>query len=421
MRSGLAALTIAFWAGLAGATVAQPGPGGGEATVGLATALGSDTLLIGETTFRLQGIDGIEAHQSCFVDGRPWACGAPAIRSLQTLVNGVEVRCVHSGLDDRGRPLAACAAGGLDIAGIMVSDGWALAQEGGPFEELEAGARAARRGVWQAQFVEPADYRKDIEALEALYRRQVVDALEVEVTRAMTDEDSWIYVLDGFEMGAAPKGAELVSLTTPVPHLAPGFVEGSVEERGVFSWPGVARLVSSWMESAVAEVKADAVDVLWAELQSRPSKTVAVFDALGYTLAMKEHAAAWLAEGRQPVLLITSPLVPGWVREWFGDEPPSGMIVGRKSRITAPAYVGTVDGIDIYVGNVPEDVSALLPDDLMRAVYYQADANGDMFRAEMQADATMLAISYATGFAWRDDEIVWIKYPSSEAEVLHER
>lgn len=118
-----------------------------------------DSLFIGTTELRMQGIDAPEGRQTCTREGREWACGDEARRTLQRLVAGQPIRCdVHS-TDRHGRGLATCfSATGDNLNARMVEEGFAVAF--GAYEREEASARAARRGLWASQFDRPQDWRR---------------------------------------------------------------------------------------------------------------------------------------------------------------------------------------------------------------------------------------------------------------------
>lgn len=118
-----------------------------------------DSLFIGSTELRMQGIDAPEGRQTCMRDGREWACGDEARRTLQRLVGSQPVRCdVHS-TDRHGRGLATCfSATGENLNARMVDEGFAVAF--GDYQREEASARAARRGLWASQFDRPQDWRR---------------------------------------------------------------------------------------------------------------------------------------------------------------------------------------------------------------------------------------------------------------------
>ena len=70
---------------------------------GVAQVIDGDTLLIGETRVRLEGIDAPESSQTC---SRRWIghwnCGRAAARELARLTAGRTVDCRHHGIDASG-------------------------------------------------------------------------------------------------------------------------------------------------------------------------------------------------------------------------------------------------------------------------------------------------------------------------------
>lgn len=388
---------------------------------GSAIALDSDVLVIGEQIIRLAGIDGMERHQYCYVDGKAWACGAPATRTFQTLVDTAKVTCIDDGTELDGRVVAVCTADGLDLAEVMVFDGWALALPGSHYGEAEAQARAARRGIWQGNFVEPWTYRGDIATIERHYRIEAVEMLERAAEAAMTDRDGWIFVLEGFNMAEVPADTKLWARRVKVPDVAKGFTDAAIAQRDAFSWLAVAMTLGTWQKSAIAEVKANAVDLLWEELLDQPAMQVTTTDALRFYMAMTTHAAKWIAEGRQPVLFVRSPLVPSWLKQWFGDEPPTGALVVQRTGIGTPTYLGSIDGIDVYFGNVPDDVSILLPSDILQQVSYGRSGDRPLFDVSREVGDDNLSVEYSVDYLWRNDKVVWLRYPKGETEVLDEK
>jgi endonuclease YncB( thermonuclease family) len=129
---------------------------------GLARVVDGDTIVVGETRIRLEGIDAPEAGQTC---GRSvvgwWACGTEATAALARLVEGKSIRCEPQGLDKYGRTLAVCFVGGEDVNAWMVRQGlaWAFVRYSQRYVQQEAEARARRVGVWQGQAMPPWDYR----------------------------------------------------------------------------------------------------------------------------------------------------------------------------------------------------------------------------------------------------------------------
>lgn len=129
---------------------------------GLARVVDGDTVVVGETRIRLEGIDAPEAGQTC---GRKlagwWACGTEATAALASLIEGKSIRCEPQGRDKYGRTLAVCFLGGEDVNAWMVQQGlaWAFVRYSQRYVQQEAQARAKGLGVWQGEATPPWDYR----------------------------------------------------------------------------------------------------------------------------------------------------------------------------------------------------------------------------------------------------------------------
>lgn len=125
------------------------------------TVIDGDTLDIGDTRYRIHGIDAPERGQSCSALGETWSCGASATERLIALTEGRKVRCDGIEDDGRGRIVAKCYADGEDIGAAMVESGfaWAFLKYSDDYRDAETRARAARRGVWRGPAQAPWDYR----------------------------------------------------------------------------------------------------------------------------------------------------------------------------------------------------------------------------------------------------------------------
>jgi len=105
---------------------------------------------------RLHGIDAPEACQ-------PW--GAQARRALVQRLLHQPVRVQVRGRDDYERTLARVSWLNQDIGGWLVFNGLAWSHRyrraAGPYDDLQAQARAARRGLWaDLHAVEPRTFRR---------------------------------------------------------------------------------------------------------------------------------------------------------------------------------------------------------------------------------------------------------------------
>lgn len=121
-----------------------------------------DTIDVGNTRYRLHGIDAPEAGQMCqTATGDIWSCGQDATHFVENLVAGGKVECTPKGRDLYGRVIAICRAGGTDIGAEMVTAGlaWAFRKYSEDYVPLEGNANLRRVGVWQAENEAPWEYR----------------------------------------------------------------------------------------------------------------------------------------------------------------------------------------------------------------------------------------------------------------------
>lgn len=135
---------------------------GSGAIVGQARVVDGDTIEIGASKIRLEGIDAPETGQACSRRwfGK-WNCGAAATSALSKLVRNQTVTCEATGADKYGRTLAICTVGGRDINAYMVRQGlaWAFIKYSRRYVSEEYAARGEHLGVWQAPTTSPWDYR----------------------------------------------------------------------------------------------------------------------------------------------------------------------------------------------------------------------------------------------------------------------
>lgn len=153
----IAAMAIAVWTALPDPTESVP----------LVHVIDGDSLKVKQggtgVTVRLTGIDAAEYRQDCGrADASRWPCGREARAALVALAGSGPLHCSLNAHDKYGRTLGTCrtalAPDGVDIAAEMVRGGWAVAT-GDIYLAEEAGAQAAKRGLWQGDFARPADWR----------------------------------------------------------------------------------------------------------------------------------------------------------------------------------------------------------------------------------------------------------------------
>jgi len=140
-------------------TSAAPGPG---AIGGSAKVVDGDTIVVGGTRIRLEGIDAPEAGQICH--RRPagdWPCGSEATAALAGLLEGKLVRCEPMGIDRYGRSLGVCFLDGEDVNAWMVRQGhaWAFVRYSTRYVAEEGEARAKGLGIWQGEATPAWEYR----------------------------------------------------------------------------------------------------------------------------------------------------------------------------------------------------------------------------------------------------------------------
>lgn len=150
------------------ASIAKPSTAiatSGDTVTGRARVLSGDTLRVGETSIKLDGIEAPVRQQDCTkLDGRRWSCGSAAIEGLKRLVQGRQVACEIS-TSEPGQPAhATCRAGDRDIAAELVRRGHVFPETGlfARYTAEESEARAASAGLWQGEADRPADFRSKL-------------------------------------------------------------------------------------------------------------------------------------------------------------------------------------------------------------------------------------------------------------------
>lgn len=121
-----------------------------------------DTIRIGETRIRLEGIDAPELSQQCTkADGSGWQCGAAARAALIQRIGNESVRCEISGTDRYGRSLGTCWSGTINLNQWLVRSGWAVAYRrySMRYVDEEQVAQGKHLSIWSGGFEPPSDYR----------------------------------------------------------------------------------------------------------------------------------------------------------------------------------------------------------------------------------------------------------------------
>jgi endonuclease YncB( thermonuclease family) len=126
-----------------------------ETIIGQASVVDGDTIEIHGQRIRLSGIDAPESDQLCRGDDSlQYRCGAKAANELDDHIAGRPVSCEGVGRDQYGRTVAVCSIGGEDVAGWLVSNGFAFdwpRYSRGKYAGAQKDAERAGRGVWGEQ------------------------------------------------------------------------------------------------------------------------------------------------------------------------------------------------------------------------------------------------------------------------------
>jgi endonuclease YncB( thermonuclease family) len=124
-----------------------------------------DTIWWKGEKIRLEGIDAPEAKQLCKKNNIPWMCGAKASEALEKLIGKAsnnELFCEGKTKDKYGRRIATCFYKTININKWLVENGWAVAYRyySKRYIKYENVAKLKRRGLWQGDFISPANWRK---------------------------------------------------------------------------------------------------------------------------------------------------------------------------------------------------------------------------------------------------------------------
>lgn len=116
--------------------------------VGVAIVSDGDTIRIGPRHIRFDGIDSPPQGSTCGEVNIYRSAG----NALREVTNRGEVRCrISEQTDSKGRDVAQCRVGDVDLNAYMVAQGWARdwpLHSNGAYADEEAAAREAQLGVW---------------------------------------------------------------------------------------------------------------------------------------------------------------------------------------------------------------------------------------------------------------------------------
>jgi hypothetical protein len=306
------------------------------------------------------------------------------------------------------------------VALKMLEQGWAVADGAAPddYKAAEASARNGKVGAWRGAFLTPAAYREEIAAIEASYARRAGAAARAQAEAAITAGELDFRGLEKIAVEAAggeASGDAAKDHEVGFDGFAPGFINAASPPPAVFDWKKVAGVLEATRQKGIDTLEASVTDAVWEELAARPAETVDTSNAETFYAALTKGAATWIADGRQPILFVMAPSLPAWVRDWFAGQPPAGSKVTRRSDRNDANYLGTIDGIDVYVGPGRERAALLVPSDILAGVTYTKGADGNVLALQVNAGDNAWMARYRMTLRWRDDKPIWLTFPQMAA------
>lgn len=112
------------------------------------------------TPVRLYGVLAPALSQECQVAGdETWRCGLASAAALLQAVKDREVDCRGNSNNADGELIAICFIAGRSVNQFMIELGWAEADRSvtSMFNDIEAEARADRRGLWNSDYLSATD------------------------------------------------------------------------------------------------------------------------------------------------------------------------------------------------------------------------------------------------------------------------
>lgn len=130
-------------------------------------ALEGDLLSVNGAAVRLWGIDAPDSGQMCQTKANTsYDCFTRAKDMLSSFIGSNQITCYIRGKDRNGQSIGTCAVQGLDLAALMVREGWALAYSEltHQYADLEGQAQARTKGLWAGRVEPPWRWRSRMAA-----------------------------------------------------------------------------------------------------------------------------------------------------------------------------------------------------------------------------------------------------------------
>lgn len=97
----------------------------------------------------LEGIEALAPEETCNADsGARWPCGMAARTALRSWLRSRAIECDVPGQPPAELIATQCKLGTTDVAGWLVSNGWARAQDGSPLADMMKKAEEGKRGIF---------------------------------------------------------------------------------------------------------------------------------------------------------------------------------------------------------------------------------------------------------------------------------
>jgi len=121
-----------------------------------------DTIHIGNTKYRLFGIDAPELSQQCKKDNKTILCGVDAQKMLENKIGKQIPKCISQTKDKYNRVVAECFIQSESLSSYMVRSGHAVAYRkySSKFVEDEKYAKSNKLGIWSTKFQNPEEFRR---------------------------------------------------------------------------------------------------------------------------------------------------------------------------------------------------------------------------------------------------------------------